>query len=150
MGKDKFNIDINAPKKKVWEVLWTKSSYEKWTSVFAEKSTVETDNWKEGSKVLFLDGEGMGMVSRVEANKPEEFMSFAHLGEYKNGVEDTTSEQVKKWSGATEDYILKEENGISHLTIEMESSGFDENMMNFFKATMPKALQKVKELSENN
>src|SRR5688572_26468739 len=95
MEKLNFSIDINAPREKVWKVLWDDSSYRKWTSVFMEGSCVETDNWKEGSKVLFLDGKGAGMVSKVAVNKPNEYMSFEHLGEVKDGVEDTSSEKVR-------------------------------------------------------
>jgi uncharacterized protein YndB with AHSA1/START domain len=105
-----FSVNIDAPKEKVWEALWTKGKYETWTAVFSEGSTVETD-WKEGSKILFTDGKGSGMVSKIAANKPNEYMSFKHLGEIKDGVEDTTSEKVKQWQGSHENYTLKEENG---------------------------------------
>ena len=95
MEKINFSTHINAPKEKVWEILWNLDSYRAWTSAFYEGSYAKTDNWKEGSKVLFLGPTGSGMVSMVAANKPNEYMSFKHLGEVKNGVEDTTSEQIK-------------------------------------------------------
>jgi uncharacterized protein YndB with AHSA1/START domain len=69
MEKMNFSIDINAPKEKVWNVLWDDNSYRKWTSPFAEGSYAKTDNWKEGSKVLFLGPSGDGMVSKVASNK---------------------------------------------------------------------------------
>ena len=100
MEKINFSTDINAPKEKVWEVLWNDDSYRKWTSAFYEGSYAQTDNWKEGTKVLFLGPGGDGMVSRVAANKPNKFMSFEHLGVVKKGVEDTESEEVKDWAGA--------------------------------------------------
>jgi len=53
---------------------------------FAEGSAVKTDNWKEGSKLHFHDGNGNGMVSEVAANRPNEYMSFRHLGFVKDGV----------------------------------------------------------------
>ena len=65
-----FSISIQAPKEKVWEALWSESSYGEWTSVFGEGSYAETDNWKEGSKVRFLAANGEGMVSLVAANRP--------------------------------------------------------------------------------
>ena len=46
MEKMNFSIDINAPKEKVWNVLWDDDSYRKWTSAFAEGSYAKTDNWK--------------------------------------------------------------------------------------------------------
>lgn len=31
----KFSTEINAPREKVWEVLWKEGSYKKWTKVFS-------------------------------------------------------------------------------------------------------------------
>jgi len=145
MQKINFSITINAPKEKVWEMLWNLDAYRAWTSVFAEGSYVKTDNWKEGTKVLFLDPNGRGMVSRVAANRPCEFMSFKHLGEVENGVEDTTSERVKAWAGAMENYTLKQQNGTTTLEIEMDIT---DEFKEVFEKIWPEALKKVKALSE--
>ncbi len=37
MQKIKFSTTINAPKEKVWEILWNLDAYRKWTTAFAEK-----------------------------------------------------------------------------------------------------------------
>ncbi len=145
MQKLKFSTTINAPREKVWATLWNDSSYRVWTSAFMEGSYAKTDNWKEGTKVLFLDPKGSGMVSMIAKNIPNEFMSFKHLGEVKEGVEDTTSEKVKGWSGAMENYTLKEENGKTTLSIEMDIT---EEFKEMFEKMWPNALQKVKELAE--
>jgi len=147
MEKINFSTEINAPSEKVWKVLWDHESYKKWTAPFFEGSYAKTDNWKEGSKVLFLSPEGDGMVSRVAANKPNKFMSFEHLGIVKKGVEDTESEEVKSWAGAKENYTLTEENGKTKLYIEMDSN---EDFKDYFLKTWPVALEKVKELAEKN
>ena len=147
MEKLKFSTSINAPKEKVWETLWNLESYRAWTSAFTEGSYAKTDNWKEGTKVLFLDPKGSGMVSMVARNKPNEYMSFKHLGEVKDGVEDTTSERVKAWAGSTENYTLKEENGKTTLAIDMDIT---DEFKEMFEKMWPKALEKVKELSEKN
>jgi hypothetical protein len=144
MEKLEFKTSINAPREKVWEILWSDDSYHKWTSVFAEGSTAQAD-WKEGSKVLFLDGQGKGMVSTVAANKPNEYMSFKHLGVVDNGVEDTTSEQVKDWAGAMENYSLKDVDGKTELTMDLDINA---TFKDYFVNTFPKALEKVKELAE--
>lgn len=145
MEKMKFNISINAPKEKVWDILWSDASYRKWTSAFMEGSHAVTDNWKEGSKVLFIGPNGNGMVSTVAANKPNEFMSFKHLGEVKDGVEDTTSDKVKGWAGVMENYTLKGTNGKTELQVEMDIS---EDFKDYFVRTWPIALDKVKEAAE--
>ena len=102
MEKINFSININALREKVWNVLWNDNSYRKWTSVFMEGSYAVTDNWTEGTNVLFLAPGGNGMVSNVAINRKNEFISFEHLGEIKDGVKDTESEKVKAWAGAHE------------------------------------------------
>ena len=144
MNKEKFTIDINASKSKVWKTLWDDETYRKWTSAFAEGSSAETD-WKEGSTVRFHDGKGNGMISRIEKNIPLEQMSIKHLGEIKDGVEDTTSEAVSTWSGAMEEYRLTEKNGVTTVKVEMD---MNEQWKEFFNEVWPKALAKLKELAE--
>ena len=149
MEKLKFSTNIKAPREKVWNVLWNDDTYRKWTSAFMEGSYAETDNWKEGTKVLFLGPGGDGMVSTVAKNKRNEFMSFKHLGEVKNGVEDTESEKIKIWAGAMENYMLSDENGNTKLDVELDvdSAG---DFKDYFSKTFPVALEKVKELAEKN
>ena len=144
MERKSFSISVNASREKIWDVLWSDSSYRQWTSVFAEGSRAETD-WKKGSKVLFHDGKGDGMVSTIIENIPNEYMSIKHLGEVKNGIEDTTSEKVKQWAGAMENYTLTEVDGKTELTVDMDIA---EEYKDYFLTTWPKALEKIKELAE--
>jgi hypothetical protein len=143
-----FNINIDAPKEKVWNTLWNDKTYREWTSAFAEGSRAETD-WKKGSKVLFLDGKNSGMVSTIVENKPNEFMSIRHLGTIKNGVEDLDSEETRQWSGAFENYTLRETGGKTALHVEMGGADIPSDFEDYFLQTWPKALDKLKELSEN-
>ena len=144
-----FNIEINATREKVWDVLFGKETYPLWTKAFSENSNVETD-WKKGSKALFHDGNNKGMISRIAENVPNEFMSIEHLGMYDNGVEDYESEQVKTWAGAKENYTLTEADGKTnlHIFMQMEESEANKPMINMFADMWPKALAKVKELAE--
>lgn len=144
MEKLVFSTSINATPEKVWNILWTDATYRKWTAAFMEGSYAVTD-WKQGSKVLFLDGKGMGMVSRIAVNRPNEYMSIEHLGEVKDGVEDTTSDRVKAWAGAHENYTLKKINDQTELTIDMDIT---EEYKEMFAQIWPKALANVKQLSE--
>jgi hypothetical protein len=144
MEKLVFSISINATPEKVWNVLWNDASYRQWTTAFTEGSHAVTD-WKEGSKVLFLDGKGVGMVSRISVNRPYEYMSIEHLGEVKDGVEDTTSDRVKAWAGAHENYTLQKINDETELTIDMDIT---EEFKEMFAQIWPKALANVKQLSE--
>ena len=144
MEKIEFKTSIDASPEKVWKVLWNDSDYRKWTSFFAEGSRAETD-WKKGSKVLFLDGKNEGMVSMIADNIANEFMSFKHLGIVKGGVEDLDS--AEGWSGALENYTLKNVDGKTELTVQMDMV---DEFKDMFSKMWPKALEKVKELAEES
>ena len=139
MKKLNFSISINASAKKVWQVLWDDSTYRKWTSAFQEGAYAVTD-WKEGSKILFLTPKGDGMFSIIEKKVPNEQMVFKHLGEIKNGVEETND-----WGGAIESYHLEEKNGVTELDVELDSVGEFEQ---YFSDTFPKALKTLKQIAE--
>ena len=144
MEKIRFTQHILAGREKVWDTLWSIDSYRNWTTAFTEGSDVQTDNWQEGSKVLFLDGKGNGIASRVAANQPATFMSFQHLGVVKNGVEDNT---VTDWSGAHENYTLANDGDGTLLTVEMDSVP---ELKAYLEKTWPLAMQKIKQLAEQN
>ena len=144
MERLNFSININAPKEKVWDTMLGKETYPEWTSEFAPGSTAETD-WQKGSKAVFGDGKGNGMISTIAENKPNEYLSIKHLGMMRNGVEDTGSDEVKAWSGAMENYTLKETNGVTEVIVEMDSDG---EYKDYFSKTWPKALDKLKNIAE--
>ena len=146
-----FNIEINAPREKVWDVLLGEKTYPIWTSAFSEGSNVKTD-WQKGSKAIFIDSNNRGMVSRIVDNVPNEYLSIEHLGMYDNGVEDYESEHVKSWAGAKENYTLSELNGKTnlHIFMEMDESEKNKQMIDMFAEMWPKALDIVKELSEKD
>jgi hypothetical protein len=140
-----FTTTIQAPKEKLWQVLWDDATYRQWTNVFCEGSYAQTDNWKEGTKVLFLSPGGSGLVSTVAANRPNEFMSFKHLGEVKDGVEDTTSDRVKVWAGSFENYTLKEINGATEILVTIDIT---DDFKDYFLNIWPKALEALKNIAE--
>ncbi len=135
----KFRISVNAPKEKVWEALWDEESYRKWTAVFSEGSYAESD-CNEGSKIKFLNANGEGMYSVIEKKNPYKQMTFKHLGEITNGVE-----KENEWSGAKENYILTEKEGITELNADLDTS---EEYQQYFEDTFPKALEVIKQIAE--
>lgn len=139
-----FKTAINASREKVWNILFGKTTYPIWAAIFSEGSDAETD-WKKGSRALFLDQSGKGMVSKIEESIPHSYLSIIHLGMYDNGVEDLDSEEVKKWAGATENYTLTDKDGETVLMIDMSITA---EFKDYFEETWPKALAKVKELAE--
>jgi len=147
MEKLKFSIVINAPKEKVWNTMLEKETYNKWTEAFMPGSYYKGD-WGKGSKMLFIGpGENgdMGMVSRIKENQKYKFISIEHYGVVKDGKEDTSSDEVKAWAGAHENYTFKEKDNSTEVLVDMDTA---EEYKEMFEDMWPKALQKLKELSE--
>ena len=135
-----FTIEVNVSPQKVWDVLWTDSTYQQWTAVFSEGSRAVSD-WEEGSEILFVNADGNGMYSKIEKMTVPSEMSFLHLGEIKDGVRTVT-----EWGNGYERYFLSEKNGGTELRVTLDSVP---EFADFFNATFPKALAVVKTLSEN-
>lgn len=146
MEKLNFRIVIDAPREQVWKSLWNDATYREWTSVFSEGSRVETD-WQKGSKVLFLGASDEGMVSRVEENIPNQFMSIKHLGVIKNGIEDMHSKEAREWTGSLENYTLTTVNGKTELTVDIDIT---DEYQDHFEKTWPKALEKIRSIAEKD
>lgn len=147
MQKLHFSVKIKAPKETVWHTMLDKETYNQWTEPFSPGSHYE-GSWDKGSKILFL-GPGekglMGMVSRIKDNQPYKFISIEHVGVVNNGIEDTSSEEVKKWAGALENYTFSESSGITEVVIDTDSN---EEYAEMFSQMWPKALDKLKEIAE--
>lgn len=135
-----FDIQINAEAIKVWSVLWDDFSFRQWTSAFTEGSFYQ-GNLEKGSIIKFLDGKNNGMYSKIVQLIPNEVITFLHLGEIYEGVE-----IPRDWGEATEKYILKEQENITHLYVDIATS---EEFRPFFEEKFPNALSNVKHLSEN-
>lgn len=146
LKKLNFSTTINASPKKVWQILWDNETYKAWTSVFSEGSIAVSD-WEEGSKILFLDGKGSGMYSIIDKKIPGEIMTFRHIGEIINNEEQPIDEKTKGWSGSMEVYKLKEVNGVTEFSIEMDVIN---DYLDYMNKTFPLAIEKIKEIAENS
>lgn len=151
MQKLQFKKEINASAQKVYETmlgLKDKATYEYWTATFNPTSTYE-GNWIKGSKILFVgvdeNGKKGGMVSEVTEHQPAIFVSIRHYGFLDGNTEVTTGEQVEKWSGGHETYKFEENKGITTIIVELDTI---DDYLDYFKNTYPKALDKLKEISE--
>ncbi|HSI70286.1 MAG TPA: SRPBCC domain-containing protein [Gillisia sp.] len=147
MERKEYQTRIRASREKLWEILWGADTYPQWTAAFSEGSKVKT-NWEEGGKVLFLNGENEGMVSRIARKKVPVKMDFEHIGMVdKNGKEDTQSEKVKEWAGSHEIYELEEKNGETILTVSVDTA---DDFIDYFNETWPRAFENLRKLSEQN
>lgn len=144
MKKLEFKIIISAPASVVWNALWEEKNYRKWTSIFCEGSYTKSD-WKEGSSVHFLSPNGDGMFSKISTMIPNQKMYFTHIGEIKNFEEQEITEEVKSWSGASENYTLSEVDGITTVEASIDTL---EDYLDHYKEKFPVGLNMVKEISE--
>lgn len=149
MKKLHYSIVINAPKEKVWHTMLDDKTYRQWTEAFSPGGYYKGD-WSKGSKMVFLGpdpqtGKEGGMVSRIAENKPYEFISIEHVGIVNDGVEDTTSEEARKWTPAFENYTFKETDGETELIVDMDAA---EEIAEDFDNMWPKGLNKLKEIAE--
>jgi hypothetical protein len=139
-----FSIDIKADKEKIWKALWDDKHYRDWSGVFGEGSHYVVDNWEEGGKIMFLASDQSGIYSVIERHFPNKIIQFKHIGRVVNGQEQLVDDEVKKWSGATETYSLKEGTGFFTLLVEIDV--LDEHV-EFMSTKLPIALEKIKKNS---
>ena len=140
-----FKISIDAPKEKVWEILWDDKSYRDWASVFCE-GTYAVSDWKEGDSIQFLTPDGSGMNSVIFKRVENEYMAFKHLSDIKDFKVLPADAAVQGWSDAMETYEIRPiEKGVL-LVVTMDMV---EKYIDYFQATFTKAIERIKRLSEN-
>ena len=139
-----FSTEIKADKEKIWNALWNDTLYRDWSSVFGEGSHYVVDNWKEGSKIMFLSSDQSGIYSIIERHVPNETIQFKHIGIVVDGKEQPIDNEVKSWTGTTESYSLKEGSGFYTLLVEIDV--LDEHV-EFMSEKLPIALEKIKKNS---
>jgi hypothetical protein len=151
MKKFKMEIVVNAPKETVWDSIINLEKYKQWASAFEEGSYFE-GSWNKGDSIRFvaLNKQGMkeGMVSEIAESQYPTYISIRHLGYIFNGVEDTTSEEIKKWAPSYENYTLERID--SSKTIFKLEMDITEEFYEIFVELWPKALSKLKKVSEAN
>src|SRR5690625_2679372 len=139
-----FSKTINESADKVWNTMLEDETYRQWTAAFNEGSHFE-GSWEEGEKIMFLGPDGNGMVSTIAENRPHEFISIKHIGVIQDGVEDTESEEARKWAPAYEKYFFTEKDGKTTVSVDMDIEGEYEEA---FNEMWPNALQDLKKLAE--
>lgn len=151
MKKLHYKKDIKASAEKVYDTMLGLSdinTYEQWTALFNPTSTYE-GNWEKGTKIYFIgtdeNGKRGGMVSEIADNVPARFVSIRHNGVLDGETEITSGPEVEKWVGGLENYSFEENNGITTVSIDVDTV---EEYRGYFDEAWPKALDKLKELSE--
>lgn len=144
MKKIHYQIEINCSKEQVFALMLDKEHYREWTAEFNPTSHYE-GSWEEGNKILFLgeskDGEKAGMHSLIEKLVPNNFISIKHLGMLEKGKETSFEDDLY------ENYYLENKGDSTLLKVEMDT---EDDWIKSLDKTWPKALQKLKEVCENN
>lgn len=140
----RFETTVRAPRAKVWATMLDPEGYRAWTAAFAEGSHF-VGSWDQGARIKFLSPSGDGMISVIAENRPHEFVSIRHLGMIENGVEDTTSDKVRAWAPAYENYSFADVPGGCTVAVTLDSAAEWEQYM---QDTFPKALALLKGLCE--
>jgi uncharacterized protein YndB with AHSA1/START domain len=141
-----FEIDIAAPRERVWRTMLFSPNYERWTATFCEGSRYE-GSWDAGSSMRFLAPNGDGMVAEIAEHRPAAFLSIRHQGSITQGVVDTESEAVRAWAPCFENYTFTDFDGGTRLRVDCDVFGTYEDWM---RETWPKALLALKSLCEDD
>jgi len=145
MQTQNYSTSIAASKERVWNVLWGDETFRDWASIIDEGQYM-VGELAEGSKVQFLSGDGgYGVLSLIEKLVPNEYVSIRQLADVKAGKEQPRTDGEGDWAGGRESYSLHEADGLTTLTVSLD---VPEAHAADFESTMPRALQRIKELAE--
>src|SRR5690606_2212825 len=107
-------------------------------------------SWTKSSKVLFVgtdkQGKREGMVGYIRENTPNQFVSIEYAG-ILDGEREITEGQEAEDMQRCENYTLKEQNGSTTDTVDIH---VNEQMVEYFRNTCPKAMEKLREICEHN
>lgn len=136
-----FEIVIHASKEKIWEVLWEDNTLRQWAGI-VDPGTYMLGKLEEGKTVQFNSEQGYGVTSFVEKLTPNEYVLLKHKADTEDFGDSGREDQ---WTGGDESYTLDDTDGVTRLILELDVPEELEEIMN---TSYPKALNKVKELSE--
>ena len=139
MKKLQFSIEIKATKEKVWNTLWDDNTFRDWANNIDEGMYM-IGIMEEGNEVQFMSPTGYGVTSLIKKLVKNQFVSFRHMADTKD-----SGLREKEWTGGEESYSLKECDGITTLTVALDTP--PEQVENF-NNSLPKALKRIKELAE--
>lgn len=145
-----FKKEINAPVSKVYQTMIGRETFKQWTAVFNPSSDIEgggiEGSWEKGSKILFIgmskEGKREGMVGYIQENTPNQYISIKYAGIVDGDNEITEGPAAEEWQGF-ENYTFETQNGITVVTVDID---VNDQMIDYFRETYPRALDKLKEI----
>ena len=140
----KKEVTINASRETVWDVLTKDEHTRNWYAAFSEGSHAKTD-WKEGSKAIFSDDSGCGLIARIVESQPPATIAMEFEGVLTGSREDFEGPVAQALKGGKEIYRLTGQNGTTQLAI---SADMDEKYLGAMAGAWDHALAKIKALAE--
>lgn len=140
-----FKQEINASASVIWNKMWDKESYSKWTQPFCN-GTYYTGEMEMGNRIHFLTPNGEGMFSDVGYLIKEKLVIFSHIGLLSDFKEMPLDAETQRWTGSFETYKLNEKDGITTVTAEVDCV---DKYVVYMEEKFPAALQELKKISEN-
>ncbi len=143
MKELQFSVEIHSSNEKVWNTLWQDKTFRQWATII-DPGTYMVGDLKEGNEVQFISSEnGYGVTSLVEKLIPLEYVLIRHSADTQD---EGKRQRDSQWTGGKETYKLAEEQGTTTLTVTFD---VPPELEEYFNTTYPKALAKVKALSES-
>ncbi len=150
MEKLQFKVDIIAEVAKVYNTMLNQDTYKQWTTVFNPLSSFEGD-WNKGSRLRFIginkDGKKEGLIGEVKENIPNQFVSVQYIGLVDGDKDISAGPEIDGWIGSFENYTFDRRNGATTVTVDLDVTS---EFVDYFNKAFPKALLKLKELSESS
>jgi hypothetical protein len=85
------------------------------------------------------------MTSEIAESQKYSFISIRHLGYILDGKEDTSSDEIKKWAPAYENYSFRKSGNATLFIVDVD---VEENYVEMFTEMWPKALKLLKNVAE--
>jgi uncharacterized protein YndB with AHSA1/START domain len=140
-----YQVEIVAPKHKVFETMLHPDRYREWCGAGWPGSFYQ-GNWRRGETIRFISEDGSGTLVQVLELEPDTYIATEHIAILQTGgIIDQSSEDAKGWIGNKENYTFEEKAGKTQLTVIIQSRSEWQKM---FDAGFPAALQKLKEICE--
>lgn len=142
MKEMQFTVEIGTSREKVWQTLWQDETFREWSGLI-DPGTYMEGELREGGTVQFISAaNGYGVTSLVEKLVPTEYLLLKHQADTQ---EHGTAERKDEWTGGSESYTLREQDGATTLTLTCDVPN---EMEKYFQKAYPNALNKIKELAE--
>jgi uncharacterized protein YndB with AHSA1/START domain len=141
----KKTIAISASRERVWDVVLNDRYTRIWYEEFSLGARPET-TWEEGSKVVFTDVSGGGLVGQVVVNHPLEMVSVEYQGVMNAGYEEYESDYAQEVKGGHETYTLTSTGNLTELTVETD---MPLALFETMSLAWERALRKIRKLSED-